>query len=831
MMRSTVSLAPCPWSLRPDGGDVLESVKGQRFTAQLPGCVHLDLIQAGVVEHPDLADAEVGQLWVGLTRWIYSTQFDVAQRMLESERVDLVMDEIDGTATIWLNGESMQRCESRWYPHRIPVGAKLRSAGNVLGVAFEAPVTEVNRLAQELGTRPVNGDWTPYVFQRRAACQFGWDWGPKVATAGVRVAPLLEGWTGARLAFVRPLVTLCSESLATLEVHCDCEIACSGARVPLSAHITLALDDGRNMSCEISMTPAREGFVTMTGTLEIPNPPRWWPAGEGAQRLHSLSVSLTSGSRGEVDRWRNRVGLRSIELITRDQEDQPFTLRVNGRDLFIKGANWIPEGLFQSADDRTSLDSRLHQVCDANLNLLRVWGGGAYETDRFYERCDEYGILVWQDFMFACATYPEEGLFPALVETEARHQVARVCRHPSLALWCGGNENLWGWFSWGFKEKLRPNQSFGGRYWLDLLPRVCAELDPSRPYWTDSPWSGSLDHFPNDRTCGDCHVWDASLEQYRLGEIPRFVSEFGHQSYPCWSTLNERIAPDALALPSKELLRRQRGTGGDEPFIDRFILERFHPPSTQHERVWMSQWLHAHSVRIGMSWWRLSRPRCAGAIVWMFNDAWAGPSQSAVDVAGRPKPMWWSLRDVCAPRRAWIVPDSKGQLALRAVNDLQDSWRATVCVQLFDLATGQVQKLTMPFEVPCASVANIATIESLFGAQVLDSIQNGRTLAVCDTPLGRDVWIPELPIRLALQDACAEVVTRPNTQSGSIHLSIKALSPIVDLWIDPVGPFDHVSHNLVTLLPGESIDVEIVGSTIPPVLQHLNGSTLQSIEK
>ncbi len=718
----------------------------RRVEAIVPGCVHLDLINAGIVKHPDHGDAERGQLWVGRTDWAYSTTFDLPERLRSRERIDLVFDEVDGTGEGWINGQPLGLMESRWFPHRYDVRGRLRASGNSLGAQFRAPVTEVERLAASLGERPVNGDWTPYVFQRRAACNFGWDWGPKVATAGLRAAPRIEAWDGARIVAVRPIVTTCSAEAAHVDVHVDVELAESAARQRVGAECQLELDDGRVVIGSASTIPARTGRLTLVVSIDVTNPPLWWPRGEGAQRLHSLAVSLACGTHGEVDRWSRRIGIRSIELVTERNGEPSFFLRVNGRELFVKGANWIPEGLFQGPGTAEAIDERLLQACEANLNLLRVWGGGAYERDRFYERCDELGLLLWHDFMFACATYPEEGRFPELVAAEAGHQVSRLMHHPSIALWCGGNENVWGWFSWGWKERLGAGQSWGWQYWGTTLPETCAELDPSRPFWTDSPWSGSIDRFPNDRTVGDCHVWDASLEQYRDGATPLFVSEFGCQGYSTWETLAERLSSEQLALPSAELLRRQRGTGGDEPFIDSHFAGRFTtPPATQEERVERSQQVQAYAIKTGIVWWRLSRPRCMGAIAWMLNDAWAGPSQSAIDVAGRPKPMYFALQDAFAPRRLWIVPlpDSSGaatsRLAVRGVNDLRDDWRGTC--ELTVVREGvSVTQHRMPFLIPASSAATVGALDELLDAGDLHGVESGTVTLRCETPEGTDAW-------------------------------------------------------------------------------------------
>jgi beta-mannosidase len=300
---------------------------------------------------------------------------------------------------------------------------------------------------------------------------------------------------------------------------------------------------------------------------------------------------------------------------------------------------------------REKYRERLQQAAAANMNMLRVWGGGFYESDDFYDICDELGILVWQDFMFACAMYPEEPPYPALIEAEARHQITRLSPHPSVALWCGGNECVWAHDSWGnapgekpWKERLG-GKTWGSGYYFDLLPRLMKELDPTRPYWPNSPWSGAESVAANDSGHGDRHTWDVRGEAYRT-IVPRFCSEFGHQAPANYSTLAKVTGRTGLAIGSRALEHLQRGTGGTARHIDEAIAELFRPPRDFDEWHFLAQLTQARALKAGIEWMRINQPRCMGALVWQLNDAWPGMNWSLLTPMGNTN--WHGSR--CAAR-------------------------------------------------------------------------------------------------------------------------------------------------------------------------------------
>jgi beta-mannosidase len=377
--------------------------------------------------------------------------------------------------------------------------------------------------------------------------------------------------------------------------------------------------------------------------------------------LHHVTV-IPSNSLAEQPAARDSyIAFRDVRLNTDpDEHGSKFQLEVNGTPIFCKGANWIPEGLFP--DDRTDevIRERVRQAAAANMNMLRVWGGGMYESDAFYDECDKQGIMVWQDFMFACACYPEEAPYPQLVEQEARYQIARLSSHPSVVLWCGGNECVWGYESWGYAasdvagpwKKRVGDRAWGGGYYFDLLPRLLRELDPTRPYWANSPFAGRIGENPNQQIRGDRHTWDATFLPGASGTdyrtiVPRFCAEFGHQAPANIETLAGVLRPEELSLGSAALEHHQKGTGGTAQHINKAMASHGAIPTEFATWHRFAQELQAEAMTNGIEHHASHRAsgRCMGVLIWQFNDAWPGMSWSLVDSDGRPKPAYEAVRE------------------------------------------------------------------------------------------------------------------------------------------------------------------------------------------
>ncbi len=803
---------------------------GRSWPARVPGCAHLDLQRAGVIPLVDADGGEEAQAWVGRTPFAWSRSFRVSADLRAHAHIDLVFQSIDTVAEVFIDGVLALSVANCFHPHRVDLTERItKSAADhtfVVEVRCAAPVCEVERIERQLAPRPVNGDWTPYVFVRKPACDFGWDWGPRAPSCGIGDIVFLHGWTGSRIVAVRPLVTRCTQHEARLEVFVDA--VCDGDAKRVEALVELESPDGRRFTVTAALSP--QG--TARCVIEIPNPQRWWPRGYGAQQLHRLTVELET-HRITQARWNGRIGLRSVTLdTTAESEGTRFAIHVNDQLIWCAGANWIPEGLNRMDSIESKVRERLMQACEANLVMLRVWGGGGYESDFFYGQCDELGLLVWQDFAFACATYPEDQPFPALIESEARFQLARLASHPSVVLWCGGNEDILAWWSWGFRERLAQGQSWGRHYWLELLPRLCAQIDPTRPYWPESPWSGSLELHPNDSMRGDRHIWDPTAKVEGLRSIvPRFASEFGHQSPPALESIAQALGIDPSRLASctaqegcAQIVARQRATGGDDPQYGPHLSARFAAPSDFASWIAQAQSVQAKAMRVAYTWLRVNRPHCTGALVWQMNDAWTGHSWSLVDAQGRAKPAWHAVRSACAPRVISIHPRGD-QLVVEAVNDTAHAWKGRVTLErVTHLAVGERARpwLRRLFEEGF-------TIEPWCAARVLtvpdEFIPDATSILFAEAPteLRSDpvatAWhasVHERDMRSPVGSPAAVGATlswiNPPVSRGErvvATLLVDAATPLVDAIVIPRGDWTAVEPMLFSLLPGRTQRVEV----------------------
>ena len=465
----------------------------------------------------------------------------------------------------------------------------------------------------------------------------------------------------------------------------------------------------------------------------------------------------------------------------------------------MRGANWIPDDAFPTRVDRARYTRRLEQAKEAGVNLLRVWGGGIYESDDFYDTCDRLGILVWQDFLFACAAYSEEEPLRGEVEAEAREAVTRLAHHPSLVLWNGCNENIWGYLDWGWREQLE-GRTWGLGYYLDMLPAIVSELDPTRPYSAGSPWSLSLERHPNEPGHGTMHIWDvwntADYVHYR-DRVPRFVTEFGFQGPPTWATLTRAVHDRPLAPDSPGMLLHQKADNGNGK-LDRWVREHFPAPRTFADWHWATSLNQARAVALGVEHFRSWSPRCMGTVVWQLNDCWPVSSWAAIDGDGRRKPLWYALRRCFADRLLTIQPRPAG-LAVVAVNDSDTSWSGTVTVTRRRFDGTVVRQVALEVDVDARETVTLALPE---GAESPDDPASELLTAEMDQT--RAWWFFREDKDMALP--VPELEAGATAVEGGYLVRVTAGRLVRDLSVlaDRVSPDAVVDDMLLTLLPGES---------------------------
>ncbi|GAA1743042.1 glycoside hydrolase family 2 protein [Luedemannella helvata] len=793
-------------------GDAPVPVAG--VPATVPGCVHTDLLAAGLIDDPYLDANEVGLAWIGRTGWRYETTF--AWSGAGAERTELVCAGLDTVAEVAVNGTVVGSTRNQHRSYRFDVGSVLRPGDNTVAITFTSAYAYAEGVRDAVGDLP-NAYPQPFNFIRKMACNFGWDWGPTLVTAGIWRPIGLHGWSTARLARVRPHVTVDPDGTGRVAVHVD--VARAGADVPLL--VTARLGD-------VSVTGKVADGDTAVVELVVPQPARWYPRGYGQPALHELTVGLATADGTALDDWRRRVGFRTVELDTRpDGIGERFVIAVNGEPISVKGANWIPDDCFPTRVDRDRYAARIAQATEANINLLRVWGGGRYESEDFYELCDAAGVLVWQDFLFACAAYPEEDVLATEVEAEAREQVARLMPYPSLVLWNGNNENIEGWYSWEGWRAALAERTWGAGYYLDLLPRIVAEVDPTRPYWPGSPYSGNLDRDPLDDRYGTKHIWDVWNRRDYTGYrdyVPRFAAEFGFQAPPAFATLRRAISDEPLAPDSPGMLHHQKADGGNGK-LDRGLAHHFGRPADFDEWHYLTQVNQARALTLGLEHFRSHWPVCSGTVIWQLNDCWPVTSWAAVDGDGRRKPLWYALRRAYADRLLTVQPRDGG-LVVAVVNDAASPWPADVTLVRRSLSGEPLATHVASVRVAPRSVRLVPVPERLAHA---DDPARELLVVTCGQ-WRRALWF--FAVDRDIDYPAPDLVTQVSPAEGGVRVTVTARSLVRDLVLqaDRVHPAATVDDALITLLPGESARLRVSGVSVadaaalttPPVLRCVN---------
>lgn len=805
------------WQLRQAGAE-------QATPAKVPGCVHTDLLAAGLIPDPFYGANELDVMWVAERDWQYSRSFEVSQELLNEDQVFLVCDGLDTLGRVELNGKLVGRFENMFRQYCWDVKSLLRPGLNDIVFTFDSVVNYVGELE---GKRPLRGvsqaiPGGPHA--RKAPCQFGWDWGPMLPPAGIWKDLRLEGYSTARFE----------------DVHLRQRLQGSMGR--LSASLKVNRWGGEALQCVIKVT-SPEGLVWEsqadvegvdgTAAVEIPNPQLWWPNGYGGQPLYSVEVRLQSGQR-LLDKRTYQVGFRSIELRQQpDQWGESFTFVVNGVPIFAKGADWIPADSFPTRISDQYMEGLIRSAAMAHMNMLRVWGGGLYEEERFYDLCDQYGILIWQDFIFACSIYPDGQDFFENVRQEAIQNVRRLRHRASLALWCGNNEMEQGWVDWGWNNPRDPeNQRLKMAYdrmFHHLLPGVVAAEDPDHPYWPSSASSGIPFSEPNGQARGDCHYWDVwhgrkPFTAYRE-TYPRFMSEFGFQSLPPMETIKAYAAEKDWNMTSYIMEHHQRSFKGNGLMIAQ-MTDTFRMPKDFPMLVYLSMLLQAEGIRYGVEHWRRHKERVSGTLYWQLNDCWPVASWSSIDYYGRWKALHYMARRFYAPVLL-SIEDIDTTMNVWVTSDEAAPWSGTVEWKLMRLSgevldSGQVDAALRPQE---SKQVFSRTFELTLNDRrdvvfVCQLKQDGRRVAS-----SLAAFVPNKHLNLI--DPDLEVMVEQDGGQAVFTLSSRSLARFTELKL--AGKDVIFSDNYFDVLPGEKVQVTCPipeGWTLDQVLQSLEVTSL-----
>lgn len=830
-----------------DGWSFRQLNIGTWSPAVVPGTVHEDLLSNGRIEDPYFRVNERSLQWIDKLDWEYRTVFD-APESVGRDRVELCFDGLDTYAAVYLNGECVLESANMFRRYRVDVTRIVRPAGNELRVVFSSPVREgLERLTAYGIALKANNDQSELgglgpvkiaPFNRKAGYHFGWDWGPRLVTSGIWRPVRLESWGGARLADDYVYTLSCDERSARMGVDVTLEVAAAGTyRVDV-------LFDGERVARFDRMLG--EGRNTLSSEFELRNPRLWWPNGAGDPNLYRVEVSLSRADT-VIDRRTHRTGVRTLRLVQRDDADgrgRSFGFEVNGRMLFMKGANWIPSDNLLPRVTSERLGHLVRSARDAHMNMLRVWGGGTYEDDRFYALCDSCGILVWQDFMFACSNLPGDEPFLAEVRAEAEDNVVRLRNHPSIALWCGNNEIEILWRPWnatnkpGMKDGYPQEQAdvltraYVGIF-HELLPDVVRRLTRGAGYWHSSPSPGERIPWGSvDVTrYGDVHNWNVwhkrlPFEHYEEA-VPRFASEYGFQSFPEMATVATYTLPEDREIESEVMTAHQRSKIGNSTILE-YMARDYRVPTRFGDILYMSQVLQAEGVRRGIEAHRRGMPWCMGSLYWQINDCWPVASWSSIDCYGRWKALHYAAAR--AFENVIVSPFRHGDtLDLYVVSDLVRPVTGRLELTLLDFDGRELGSRTLRVKAG----ANTSTLVGSFPvSELLSGVDRTQCVLVCRLT-GRDVDYETLYY--------FDKVKNLRLPSSDVHFAVRSGGEgrcVVELSTDRLAKSVAVAYNGETgifsdncfdLLPGRPREIELRTADAPETV--LRGLTCMTIDK
>lgn len=758
------------------GDWTLSQESGENAVAfRLPGDGIDALFQAGVIPDPYRGRNEYGLRWICDRTWI-------ARRSFTTDRTDLVLaaSMLDTLVSVSVNGQEVLSSDNMFLSHRVDLSDVLRQGENEIALTFGNVVQEARRRQEaQRYFLPFSANNTPIHngnLIRKPACDFGWDWNIALASFGVHGDLYLEPKVAARI-----------DHLVVRQTHSP-----GRAVVSVAAHVEG--EDGGEVTfslCGVFAKARVKGGVARAD-LPVDDPQLWWPAGQGAQPLHSLTATLAGQS---VTR---RIGLRSAELVTeKDETGLGFKIRINGRDIFCKGANWIPQDALAGRITPEATRGLLQSAVDANMNMIRVWGGGRYEPTWFYDLCDELGLMVWQDFMFSCHIYPSDDAFLAQVAEEVRQNALRMHHHACIALWCGDNE-LIGALTWFPETRANRDQYLVGYDRLNrTIEQALKAAVPGAVWWPSSPSPGPMDFgdtWHDDRK-GDMHFWSVwhegrDFDHYR-DVSPRFCSEFGFQSYPSMDVIRRFADPQDFNIAAPVMESHQKNAGGNARIAET-MFRYFRFPNSFENFVYLSQVQQGLAIKTAVTHWRSLKPHCMGTLIWQLNDTWPVCSWSSLDHGGGWKLMHHMAKAFYAPVFVSAVPVA-GKVELRAVNDLPHEVTLTVTAHAvtMDGRTRELARRTVGLGAAAVPVLDVEVGQ--------DEILAYTWADTTGIHKGGDTFAPRPYKAYDLQPAKLSHSVRNLGQAYEITVESSALALFVALESSVPGRF---SMNAVTLFPG-----------------------------
>jgi beta-mannosidase len=795
------------WEFRQNAGDTRSTWQA----AVVPGDVHLDLLRNKLIPDPFYRDNETAIQWIEKSSWTYRTTLQANAEMLHHAHLDLVFEGLDTTAHVFLNGKEVLAADNMFRKWRVDVKTDLHAGANELRIEFPSPGPVATALA---AANPEQNDvHVPEKdYLRKAAYEYGWDWGPRFVTSGVWKPLYIEAWDEARvddLYIAQPDV---SASVAHLNATTHV-ISSADAMAEVTLHYKA---DPNGESLEIARKVAlHKGDNEIAIPVEIQHPKLWFPAGYGDPSRYTFSITVKEGARTE-DQRTVHTGLRSIVLDRHpDQWGRSFGFIVNGIPIFAKGADVIPFDSFPNRVTEEQYARILHSAKDANMNMIRLWGGGYYESDKFYDMCDELGLMVWHDLMFASAWYPGNEDFKQNVRTEVEEQVKRLRNHPSITIWAGNNEDE------SVLYAFLGGQSAENRLqiWKDYLtvfsgifPSIIQREDPDVPYWPSSP-SADYEKTSDSFQSGDAHDWSIwhGREPFTNydNHFYRFFSEYGFQSFPELKTVESFTTPEDRAnIFTPVMLAHQKNNEGND-IIHQYLLRDYPEPKDFASFLYVSQVLQAEGVKEGAEHTRRNRPRIMGSLFWQLNDCWPVASWSSIDYYGRWKALQYYARRFYSP--VLVSPTlSDGKVLVYGVSDRQQELNATLRLRVMDMKGIVVQESKQKISLPPLSAAPYLTVPL---QSIVEKHSNLSDLFVAvdltegGSVLTSNVMYLEPTEQVHLQPAVIHTDLKP--AEGGYQLSLTSDVLARDVYITTGAQDADISDNFFNLLPGEPVTITV----------------------
>ena len=796
------------------------------YPATVPGVVHTDLLQNKIIEDPFFRLNERGLQWIDKEDWVYETCFTLAADMMRKENMELVFEGLDTYADVYLNDECILKADNMFRRWSIPVRQYIREENNILKVYFHSPVKiDVPKWDALPYQYPASNDQSENgglfnkkisIFARKAGYHYGWDWGPRLVTSGIWRPVYIRAWSDLRIndVFIEQKEVGAGRAVIAGHVELDADKDMDGVLVTITDEAT-----GRVLG--EWQADLKRGTNRVTVDFVLHKPKLWWSNGLGEPFLYRFRTDIIAG--GELlDSKTERVGIRSLKVVHQpDKDGHTFYIELNGRPVFAKGANYIPSDNFLPRVTPEQYEKTILDAANANMNMLRIWGGGTYESDLFYQLCDRYGILVWQDFMFACSLYPAEGELLENIRQEAIDNVKRLRNHACIALWCGNNECNDAWFNWGWQKRYKAqNPEYEQKIWKQFndqynvtLPQVVEEYAPESFYWPSSPFA-RYDGGSDDRN-GDRHYWEVwhgkkPIEMYNK-ERSRFFSEYGFQSFPEFESV-KRYAPrqENWDIYSEVMMSHQRGGMHANELIETYLLNEYRKPRNFEAFLYMNHVLQGDAIKTAIEAHRRDMPYCMGTLFWQHNDCWPVASWASRDYYGRWKAQHYFARKAYRDILVSPIADEDGQLKVQIVSDRHKVCNGRLEVKVMKLTGEVLNSYNRNVKVDANSSKALFSVpldEALKGARKEDVFIH----AVLLTDKGNSNYTNNyfLVKQKEVNYPKAQLATSVQPIEGGFEVTLSSDNFARAVFIATGDVNSSFSDNYFDILPGSSVKVEV----------------------